>query len=122
MNTGKLAPAGWHVPTDAEWTTLTDFLGGEAVAGTKMKATTKWTFYSGVVNTNSSGLSVLPAGYRGRNGTFVAIGTYGYFWTSTDASDYISSAWARPLSASNSEVSRNYGNKANGFSVRCVKD
>ncbi|MBK9327803.1 MAG: fibrobacter succinogenes major paralogous domain-containing protein [Sphingobacteriales bacterium] len=63
VNTGKLAPAGWHVPTDAEWTTLTTYLGGVRVAGGPMKATTLWASPN-VGATNSSGFTGLPAGYR----------------------------------------------------------
>lgn len=66
VNTGKLAPAGWHVPTDAEWTTLTDYLGGDDIAGDKMRDTTftLWEYYDGFTSTNSSGFTALPAGFR----------------------------------------------------------
>ena len=67
-----LAPSGYHIPSDAEWTILTDFLGGEKVAGTKMKSTDFWADYEGNSGngTNESGFSGLPGGYRYFNGTF----------------------------------------------------
>ena len=119
VNTGKLAPAGWHVPTDAEWTTLINFLGGETVAGNKMKATTLWRAYTGITNTNSSGFTGLPAGFRNTSGTFNNIGDDGHFWSSTEYS--INYAWYRYLSYSSSNAGRaNYNRR--GISVRCVRD
>lgn len=120
VNTGKLAPAGWHVPADAEWTTLTTYLGGESVAGDKMKATTLWTPYIGITNTNSSGFTGLPAGFLSANGPFGAIGGNGYFWSSTEYN--ASRAWTRALNYSNSDAGRIDYSKGNGFSVRCVMD
>ena len=121
VNTGKLAPAGWHVPTDAEWTTLTTFLGGESVAGDKMKSTSSlWTPYTGIVNTNSSGFSGLPGGYRNYDGTYYTIGDAGTWWSSTEYDT--TSAWGRYLSYIGSSAYRYGPSKAGGFSVRCVKD
>ena len=120
VNTGKLAPAGWHVPTDAEWTTLTTYLGGESVAGDKMKATTLWTPYTGIINTNSSGFIGLPAGDRNYVGTFDGIGVGGSFWSSTEAST--TNAWFRTLGFSYSNAYRGSANKRTGISVRCVRD
>ncbi|MBK9328438.1 MAG: fibrobacter succinogenes major paralogous domain-containing protein [Sphingobacteriales bacterium] len=120
VNTGKLAPAGWHVPTDAEWTTLTTFLGGELIAGDKMKATTLWTAYTGITNTNSSGFTGLPAGNRYYNGSFDVIGLSGYFWSSTEGNT--SFAWYRYLGYGDSGALRGNYYKGYGFSVRCVRD
>ena len=120
VNTGKLAPAGWHVPTDAEWTTLTTYLGGESIAGDKMKATTLWTPYTDIFNTNSSGFSGLPAGYRTSNGTYDYIGTNGYFWSSTEYSSIY--AWYRTLFYKYSDAYRYFNFNGYGFSVRCIKD
>jgi len=115
-----LAPAGYHIPTDAEWTTLTTFLGGELVAGKKMKAVTGWPFYPGVTNTNSSGFSGLPGGYRD-TWRFETL-TYGGNWWSASEVDTVH-AWYRNLSyADDGYVIRNSTNKVNGFSVRCLKD
>ncbi len=121
VNTGKLAPTGWHVPTDAEWTTLITFLGGETSAGGLMKATgiSLWnTPNTGA--TNVSGFTGLPAGGRGYTGLFGYIGGYGYFWSSTVTGAGF--AWYRNLNYNNSNAYRDNFNKQNGFSVRCVRD
>lgn len=120
VNTGKLAPTGWHVPTEAEWTTLTTYLGGASVAGDKMKSTTLWTPYTGIINTNSSGFTGLPAGYRFSFGSYDLIGSTCYFWSSTeyDTDD----AWYLALAYSGSVATKTKYSKAFGYSVRCVKD
>ena len=115
-----LAPTGYHVPSDAEWTTLTTFLGGESVAGDKMKATTLWTNSSVVTNTNSSGFTGLPGGYFVNGGAFYGIGYYGYWWSSSEYSAL--GAWYRYLDDDTSIALRDYNDKATGFSVRCLKD
>jgi uncharacterized protein (TIGR02145 family) len=117
----KLAPTGYHVPSDAEWTTLIDYLGGESVAGDKMKATgtSLWnTPNTGA--TNSSGFTGLPGGFRDYVGTFNNIGDYGYWWSSSE--DYTSIAWFRYLNYNDGTAYRNYYNKYFGFSVRCLRD
>ena len=115
-----LAPTGYHVPSDAEWTTLTTFLGGAAVAGDKMKATTGWTPSSGIINTNSSGFTGLPGGYRFNNATFNFIGYTGNWWSSSEASTSI--AWPRYLLSYGSDAGKNGYDKTFGFSVRCLRD
>jgi uncharacterized protein (TIGR02145 family) len=116
----KLAPTGWHVPTDAEWTTLTTFLGGETVAGGKMKATTLWNSPN-TVATNISGFTGLPGGYRVYfDGTFSNVGVYGYWWSSSEANT--TSAWNRNLNAYSGYAYINYNDKSYGFSVRCLRD
>lgn len=120
VNTGKLAPAGWHVPTDAEWTTLITFLGGESVAGNKMKAITLWGPHPGITNTNSSGFTALPAGKRSDIGPYGGIGYYGYFWSSTE--DNNGNAWYRFLEYNTSYAYRGGSYKESGSSVRCVRD
>ena len=112
-----LAPEGWHVPTDEEWTALTDHLGGEDVAGKNMKSShsddLSWN------GNNSSGFSGLLGGLRFNNGDFHYAGDYGYWWSS---SPYDSYAWYRELSSGNDYVNRYSGNLQNGFSVRCLMD
>jgi len=112
-----LCPSGWHVPTDGEWTVMTDFLGGENVAGGQMKTTYGWN--GGGNGTNSSGFSGLPGGYRNYNGYFNGAGFFGYWWSSSPVG---SSAWDRYLYNSVEDVYRNYGLQRGGFSVRCVRD
>jgi uncharacterized protein (TIGR02145 family) len=116
-----LAPTGWHVPTDAEWTTLTIFLGGENVAGGKMKATgtTLWTAPN-TDATNSSGFTGLPGGYRYGSGAFDGIGNDPIWWSSTE--DATTTAWYRNLNYSSGPVYRSNDSKINGFSVRCLRD
>ena len=121
-----LAPTGWHVPSDSEWTTLTTCLGGNSVAGGAMKTTGTIQAGTGLWNspntaaTNSSGFAGLPAGYRDSNGTFDIIGLSGYWWSSTEY--YTSDAWFRYLNYYLATVFRLNGSKRDGFSVRCVRD
>jgi len=119
-----LCPAGWHVPTDAEWTTLVTFLGGSSVAGGKMKTTgtTRWSS-TNVGATNSSYFAALPGGIRQSNGTtFGSIGNVGYWWSSTQSSVSATAAWSRSLYYDASDISINEYPKNNGFSVRCIKN
>ncbi|MFN8282388.1 MAG: FISUMP domain-containing protein [Chitinophagales bacterium] len=119
VNTGKLAPKGWHIPTDAECTTLTDYLGGENTAGGAMKATTLWNSPNTGAN-NSSGFTCLPAGRRDITGSFNDLGNFGNFWSSTGLDR--NNAWSRRMYFSSTDVSK-YGTiKQTGLSVRCVRD
>jgi len=118
----NIAPEGWHVPTDDEWQTLVDYLGGESVAGGKLKeaGTSHWSSPN-TGATNESGFTALPGGYRyGSIGNFYDMGNYDYFWSSTEYGSF--SAWARLLGYDTSVVGHNGGNKRYGFSVRCVRD
>jgi len=116
-----LAPTGWHIATDAEWSTLTTYLGGENVAGGKMKSTgtTLWQTPN-TAATNLSGFNGFPGGVRQFNGAFGYINANGYWWSSSELNS--TDAWNRNLNY-NSEMSfRNYVSKKEGFSVRCVRD
>ena len=125
VNTGKLAPIGWHVPTDAEWSTLTEYLGGTKIAGGMLKeiGTTHWTGPNSEA-TNASGFSALPGGIASDWQDFSSIGNFGYWWSST--SDGSTSAKFRSLNYGNGSVSGGENGSAstpkNGFSVRCLKD
>jgi len=116
-----LAPQGWHIPTDAEWTTLSTFLGGDAVAGGKMKTTgtTRWTTPN-TSATNESGFAGLPGGVRSHDGTFSFVGSNGYWWSATETSS--AAAWYRYLAYFSGNLGRIYGSKPSGFSVRCLRD
>ena len=123
----KLCPSGWHVPIDAEWTTLTTFLGGETVAGGKMKQTGLTLWNSPNTNAdNTSGFSALPGGYRNNVGSFIYINTDAFFWSATP--DTYGRAWFRNLSHNfgsvyNYDYLGNYGlNQSFGASVRCLRD
>jgi uncharacterized protein (TIGR02145 family) len=114
-----LAPLGYHVPTDAEWTTLTTYLGGLSVAGGKMKSTGTSLWQSPNTDaTNESGFTGLPGGYRDNSGPFNGIGCDGFWWSSSeyDASD----AWSRYLDCSDGSASRSYDGKTYGFSIRLL--
>jgi len=113
-----LAPVGYHIPSDAEWTKLTDYLGGEEKAGDKMKSKQGWAEYGN--GTNSSGFSGLPGGFRSYNGTFGNVGKYGYWWSFTEYdADF---AWFCNLNFYNGFVYRYPNYKEKGFSVRCLRD
>jgi uncharacterized protein (TIGR02145 family) len=114
-----LCPTGWHVPRDAEWTTLENYLGGEEVAGGKMKSSTGWNAPN-IGATNSSGFTGLPGGYRVFIGPYDYFGASGGWWSSTEnGSDY---AWLRLLYYDSFSVGRSNYNKRVGFNVRCVRD
>ena len=124
VNTGKLCPAGWSVPSDDDWTKLTDFLGGIEAAGGKLKetGTSNWnTPNTGA--TNETGFSAVPGGYRygyfWGQGTFYETGLNGYYWTATQCTD--THSWTRTLNAERPKVYRSIFVKNNGFSVRCIK-
>ena len=116
-----LAPQGWHIPTDAEWTTLSTLLGGESAAGGKMKTTgtTRWAAPN-TSATNESGFAGLPGGFRSFNGAFGDVGDVGRWWSATEF--YSALALARSLYCGFGYLGRaNYG-KESGFSVRCLRD
>jgi uncharacterized protein (TIGR02145 family) len=111
-----LAPVGYHIPTDTEWTQLSDYLGGVVNASSKMKSTSGW--YTGN-GTNSSGFSGLPGGSRYVDGSFNNIEYIGSWWSSTEAGPQ---AWNRDLSYGISILSRLINDKEEGRSVRCLRD
>jgi hypothetical protein len=116
-----LCPAGWGVPTDDEWTTLTTYLGGESVAGGKMKSV--GTAYWNDPNTgatNESGFSVLPSGYRIYDGSFGYIRGYAFFWSATENGSNF--ALNRYLDFFYGNVYKVNDHKSIGASIRCLKD
>jgi uncharacterized protein (TIGR02145 family) len=116
-----LCPLGWHVPTDAEWKTLTDFLGGLSVAGGKMKSTgtTLWNAPNTGAD-NSSGFSALPGGFRYQFGAFVGIRVNAFIWSASESDS--SNAWSRFLNNGNSSANRVSSHKKLGASVRCLRN
>jgi uncharacterized protein (TIGR02145 family) len=122
-----LAPAGWHVPSDTEWTTLSTYLGGQDVAGGKLKSTGTIEDGNGLWHspntgaTNSSGFSGLPSGYRYFvNGYYYYLGVDGFWWSSTENSGKV--AWGSTIRYLDSKLEIRYDEKGHGFSVRCIKD
>jgi uncharacterized protein (TIGR02145 family) len=120
VNSKKLCPTGWHVPTDAEWLSLTTFLGGENIAGRKLKesGTIHWKV-NNAETTNETGFTALPGGSRNLYGKWGKIRYYGTWWSTTGQSTRY--AWARTTDK-NSHVYRAEYYVKSGFSVRCVKD
>jgi uncharacterized protein (TIGR02145 family) len=125
----QLAPQGWHIPSDAEWTILKDFLGGQSIAGGKMKST--GTIQSGTglwqspntAATNESGFSWLPAAIRNiSSGSFQDIGINSFLWSSSENISFNNNAWASYLFNDSGIVYRNSFIKRYGFSVRCLRD
>jgi uncharacterized protein (TIGR02145 family) len=129
-NVRGICPTGWHLPSDAEYCTLTTFLDATVNcgafgwsgtdAGGKMKSTSGlWTSPNNG-STNSSGFSALPGGYRTTTGAFNSIGIYTYFWSSSESSS--TGAINRYLFYNASNIYRTNSNKSSGFSARCIKD
>ncbi|MCX6239248.1 MAG: fibrobacter succinogenes major paralogous domain-containing protein [Bacteroidia bacterium] len=118
----KVCPSGWHLPTDSEWTTLTDYLGGIDIAGGKLKSKKSWNSPN-TKATNKSGFSGLPGGY-GRFGTFDKIENDGNWWSSTEySSSYIyPSAYYRNLLYNAASIYRGTITENNNYSVRCLMD
>jgi uncharacterized protein (TIGR02145 family) len=116
-----VCPSGWHLPSDAEWTELTDFLGGSNAAGGKLKEAGYDHWHSpNTGGTNSSGFTALPGGFRLYDGSFGFIDYYGDWWTATE--DNTSNAWDRSMDYDNASVFWGSYSKKSGLSVRCVKD
>jgi uncharacterized protein (TIGR02145 family) len=121
VNTGKLAPTGWHVPSDAEWATLVAYLADSTTAGGKLKeaGTSHWQSPN-TGATNSTGFTEVPSGSRYSNGLFYLNGEYGWLWSTTASSS--SQAWHEYLVYNSAAIYRVADVKNIGFSVRCVKN
>ena len=105
------------MPTDVEWTTLSNELNGPNVAGEKMKSTYGWS--SNGNGTNSSGFSGLPGGYRDDDGSFFNLGVGGSWWSSSYNGDY---AWYRFLNYNSNSLLVNSTFGRHGLAVRCIQD
>ena len=116
-----VCPDGWHLPTEAEWTTLSTYLGGTSVAGGKMKeaGTTHWNSPNTGAD-NSSDFTALPSGYRHlTNGSFNDLHNYGYWWSNHENS---TQAWYVNPRFNSTELLSNPNGKSGGFAIRCIKD
>jgi len=115
-----LAPAGWHIPTDYEWTILINGLGGDAQGGDlKEIGTLHWNSPNAGA-TNNSGFAALPGGYRSSIGGFLGVGFIVYFWSSTELN--LTLARQRSLNYNDGNFYRSFNDKTFGFNVRCVRD
>ena len=111
-----LAPQGWHIPSNGEWTTLRTLLGGELVAGGKAKTTgvTKWASPNSDAS-NESGFAGLPGGIRADDGSFLYVGTWGIWWNATADGCPTLYSYNKTMDIVNSD-------KKHGQSVRCIRD
>jgi len=116
-----LAPSGWHIPTDNEWTTAISTLGGENIAGGKMKfnGISQWQSPN-IGGDNSSNFSALPSGMRGIDGKFNFISESAYFWSQSEYSP--TTAWYRVINHHLPTIVRSSEEKVDGLSVRCIAD
>ena len=117
----NLAPTGWHIPTDTEWTTLANYLGGESIAGGKLKeAGLKHWLSPNTGATNETGFTAIPCGTRFWNGSLSEVNKRSVWWSSTMRDD--NSVWLWDIYYNGGDLGRNGGFRQNGLSIRCVKD
>jgi uncharacterized protein (TIGR02145 family) len=123
VSTNKLCPRGWHVPSDAEWTRLTNYLGGERAAGGKLPESgiSHWVTPNDGA-TNSSGFTALPGGYRQEEGGFVNINDDDFWWSTNTSTTQITKAWSRGVNYNYPYVYNDFYLKSFGFSVRCLRN
>ncbi len=120
VSSGILCPAGWHVATDNDWLIMKDFLGGELIAGGKLKETgTAHWISPNTGATDEFDFTALPGGWRTDAGSFQGLRTNGYWWTSTPIAP---NAWYRHIQNDSEKLFRVYAGHNYGMSVRCVKD
>ena len=115
-----LAPQGWHIPSDAEWAILSTTLGGNAIAGGKLKeaGSVNWTYPN--TGNNNSGFAGLPGGYRNYLSTFSSVTIFSYWWSASEVNS--TNAWSHSMGYSSNGISSNSSFKEGGFSVRCLRD
>ena len=123
VNTKKLCPAGWHVPSDAEWTTLTTYLGGVSVAGEKLRetSTTHWNSPN-PRTTNEYNFTALPGGLRDNKGAFRSIGSHGWWWSAQEFEVLSSAANCWFIYCKSPYMLLSADKKEFGLSIRCLKD
>jgi uncharacterized protein (TIGR02145 family) len=118
----KICPAGWHIPTDADWIALENALGGYQIAGSFLKetGTSHWIApYNNDAN-NMTCFKALPGGFKNITGEFSLSGNNGFWWSSTEGD--AANAWVRSMFVQSGQITRTNLNKKNGYSVRCIKD
>ena len=126
VDSRQVCPVGWHLPSDAEWTTLTDYVGGISVAGGKMKTVGTYDTSTGLWfspnegGDNSSGFSGVPGGARAAIGQYNGLTQFGSWWSSTPVS--ATRAWRHTLDFWTVAAGRLDADKRVGFSVRCLRD
>ena len=120
IDSRNICPTGWHVPTDAEWETLKTNLGGDTIAGGKLKetGTMHWLTPNTGAN-NETGFTALPGGFRTLTGTYADLNLSCWLWSSSDDSPL---GWGQSMHNNNDVLLRGGYNKPAGVSVRCIKD
>ena len=126
VETEKLCPTGWHVPTDAEWTVLYNYLGVDVYSGRgrTVKTTSGWNAWLDGTSgggTDNYGWGGLPGGYRTSGSSFANVGNQGKWWSSSQAIS-LNDAWIRYLDYSSGGMGRTGSGKEDGMSVRCLRD
>jgi len=118
----KICPSGWHVPTDNDWVTLENYLGGANSAASFLKESgnNHWVAPYNTDAYNVTLFTALPGGTRSATGTFSFLYNYGYFWSTTEAD--ASTSWVRSMYVQSSQLKRENISKKNAASVRCIKD
>lgn len=122
VNTGNLCPVGWHIPSNEEFQQLADYLGGDAVAGSKLKDKDSL-YWAGpdTLATNETGFSARPGGYRNENnGDFALMGTHGFWWSTKTHST--TNAWNWIVEKNQNNLHTLNHSRKRGYSVRCIKD
>jgi uncharacterized protein (TIGR02145 family) len=116
-----ICPSGWHIPSDNEFSELSNVLGGESMAGGNMKevGTRHW-FEPNTGATNFSEFTALPGGNRYNGQSFGSLGSFSFLWTSTQKTEL--SSWLRTLNSENASLECTFYGKTNGCTVRCVLD
>ena len=115
----RACPEGWHLPSDAEWDVLANFLGGDSIAGVKLKSKNGWNDKGN--GDNTSGFIALPGGYRNEENGFFLLGENAGFWTAT-VSDTADLSWVRDLGCNYPVLGKGLYSKKGGFSVRCLRN
>jgi uncharacterized protein (TIGR02145 family) len=121
VQNGNLCPTGWHVPSDFEWADLAEFLGGNKVAGGKLKENSgSYWKQPNKDASNESGYTALPGGYRNGSGIFYYLGYFDYWWSSTERSP--GSSWYWYVYFDTGYLYRDKDYMTMGHAVRCIKD
>jgi uncharacterized protein (TIGR02145 family) len=117
-----VCPTGWHLPSDAEWSTLETTVGGYSVAGKHLKSKSGWNYYSGVENLDTYGFSALPSGRGDSDGSFSNVGNNGYWWSATATASASNSAYYWHIYYNYDVASLSHYLKSDLRSVRCLQD
>ncbi len=120
----NIAPSGWHVPNDDDWSTLINYLGGKDIAGEKLKESSGLHWKYTAEGNNSSGFTALPGGFRVHNGIFMNIAYNGVWWSTSEWTNILDEKrnYMKTLYYTSNDIGESGDSKKSGFSIRCVKD